>query len=74
MNLLMQTVEDWDLLVASNVQKFVQVRDGVGLLKTVSDHVVGLAILMQEVVVWIDQDDRDVVFDHLGLRLSCDRV
>lgn len=66
MGLLVQTVEDGDLLAASNVQQFMQVWNSVGLVETLADHVVELAILVQEVVVRIDEHDCGVFCGHFG--------
>ena len=44
--LLVQAVEYGELLFASDVQQFAQVWDGVGLVETVADHEVELAVLV----------------------------
>lgn len=64
--LLVQTVEDGNFFIASNLQQLVQVCNGVGLVEAIADHVVELAVLVQEVVVRIDEDDCDVFGGHLG--------
>lgn len=65
--LLVQTVKYGNLLPAGKLQQSVQVLDGVGLSHTVADFVVEFAIRMHEVVVRIDEHDREVVCGHVYL-------
>lgn len=70
MGLLMQAVEDRNLLLAGDFQQFVQVRNSVGLLETVAEDGVELAIGVEEVVVGVDQNDCGIFVDHFAVRVG----
>ena len=55
--LLMETIVNRDFVQASGSHEFLQVGDGIRFFETVGEQAIKLSLRVEEVVVWVDDDD-----------------
>lgn len=58
--LLVQAVVDGDFVCSGGSNELLQMRDGICFFETLSYHAIDFAFRVQEVVVWVDDDDGGV--------------